>query len=73
MGNAQPPLAYILRRASALAETGEFSSYIDVEAALVREGHPEAVEALAARPAFRDYLIATCARAQREKTNAPRS
>ena len=67
----RPPLAYILRRAAELAETGKYNGYLDIQTALVQEDLPEAIDALA-RPGFRDYLKSACARAQKEKTDAPR-
>jgi hypothetical protein len=66
----RPPFAYLIRRMAKLAETGQCSSHLDIQAVLIEEGLPEVVDVLATRPGLRDYLDASCVRAKKEKPNA---
>jgi hypothetical protein len=73
MKTPRPPLAYIIRRAAQLADTGEFGDRLEIEGALIREDLPEAVEALAQRPGLCEYLDQACIRSRNEKSNPPKA
>jgi hypothetical protein len=55
---------YIDQRSRELAETGKFSSWMEIEAALRGEGYPEARGELDSRYT-RQYLDEICQRARR--------
>jgi hypothetical protein len=68
--HAKDRMALVLKWAYALAATGRYSDYLNIQKTIAAEGFPEAVEWLD-RPSVREALSTICATSRKRRSTSP--